>query len=91
MNSPPITQDSFRIPNCLILPSKTGTTTNCTQVPLPSVSTIILVLIISWVLYLAVAYAIYYFVNKYNPNVKLNYWIILVILILSGLIVSLFY
>ncbi|XWV26821.1 hypothetical protein QJ857_gp0230 [Tupanvirus soda lake] len=91
MSSAQITNDSFRIPNCLILPSKTGTTTNCTQLPLPSISTIIWILVISWIFYLAVAYAIYYFVNKYNPNVKLNYWIILVILILSGLIVSLFY
>lgn len=76
-------------PTCFVIPNKYGGTDNCTQVKLPSMSSIILILIISWILYLLVAYGIYYFLNRTNPSSKYNYWMILLILICAGLIVSL--
>lgn len=79
------------VPNCLIIPAANGSLSNCIKMQLPSMSTLVLLLIITWIIYLLVAYAIYYFLNKANPNQKFNYWIILAILILSGLIISLFF
>ena len=76
-------------PTCLVLPAKNGSTTNCIQIKMPSMPTIILILIISWIILMAVAYAMYYFLKKYEPNTKYNYWLILLILVLSGIIVSL--
>ena len=76
-------------PACLVLPSNTGSTNNCLQVAMPSMTTIILVLIISWLIFMAVAYAIFYVLRKSNPNMKYSYWIILIILIVAGIIVSL--
>jgi hypothetical protein len=77
-------------PNCLIFPSASGSINNCTKVELPSTGKIILVMIISWILLLAVAYVIYWFTTKVNPDFRFNYWILLLILVLSGLIISLF-
>jgi CDP-diglyceride synthetase len=77
-------------PTCLIIPSKTGSTTNCLTVPMPSMSKIIMMLIIGWILFMVVAYIIYYFLNRNRPiNYKYSYWIILLVLILAGIIVSL--
>lgn len=78
------------IPNCLILPSASGKLSDCIQMQLPSTGTIILILIISWIILMAVAYIIYWFATKVSPSVQLNYWLILLILILAGIIVSLF-
>nr|WBF70401.1 hypothetical protein [Megavirus caiporensis] len=77
------------IPNCLTIPSITGLTTNCVNVQFPPLSTIILIIIFYWIIYLIVAYAIYYFLNKMYPGQRVNYWIILLVLLLSGLILSL--
>ncbi|AEQ32856.1 hypothetical protein CE11_00953 [Megavirus courdo11] len=77
------------IPNCLTIPSITGSTTNCVNVQFPSLSTIVLIIIFYWIIYLIVAYAIYYFLNKMYPGQRVNYWIILLVLLLSGLILSL--
>ena len=78
----------FNMPNCFVIPSASGKLSNCVQMKLPSTSTIIFVILISWAILLAVVYAIYWFTNKVSPGVKLNYWIILLILILAGFIVS---
>lgn len=83
MNSQPM-------PNCLIIPSGNGKLRNCIQMPFPSSGAIIMVIIISWIILMAVAWIIYWFVSKTNQGVKFNYWLILLILIVSGLIVSLF-
>jgi hypothetical protein len=77
-------------PTCLILPSKTGSATNCFQVQMPSIPTVVLILIISWIIFMIVAYIIYYFLNKAKPNMNYSYWIILLLLIVSGIIVSFF-
>ena len=79
------------IPDCLIIPASNGSLSNCITLKMPSINLIILLLIISWIIYLFVAYAIYYFINTYSTTTKVNYWIILAILILSGLIVNLFF
>lgn len=76
-------------PNCLIIPSKTGATTNCLNIPMPSPGTILFMLIIAWIIYMAVAYAIYYFLNKQNPNRYYSYWMLLLILVVAGVIISL--
>lgn len=93
MNSP-LGQSSmlgYNMPNCLIIPSATGSITNCIKMPLPSTTSIIIMIIVSWIIFMAVAYLIYWFANKVNsPGIVLNYWIILLILILAGFIVSLF-
>ena len=75
-------------PNCLIIPSKNGTAENCVQLNMPSKTSIIFLLIVSWVVFMLVAYVIYYFLNKSKPTARYNYWIILLILILAGIIVS---
>jgi hypothetical protein len=77
-------------PTCLILPSKTGSSANCYQIQMPSVPTIILILIISWIIFMIVAYIIYYFLNKVNRNMNYSYWVILLLLIVAGIIVSFF-
>ena len=77
------------MPNCLIFPSASGSLKNCVNMQFPSTGTVVLIMIISWILLLAVAYAIYWFSEKLNPDYKLNYWIILLILVVAGLIVSL--
>ncbi len=87
MNSP----SGFNMPSCLVIPSASGSISNCVQMQLPSTGVIIGVIIVSWILFMAVAYAIYYFVNAVSPGVRLNYWIILLILVLSGIIVSLLF
>lgn len=76
-------------PNCLIIPSSSGSITNCITMSMPSVGTIVLLLIISIILYLVIAYAIYYFLNKAHPLQKVNYWLILLVLIASNIIVGL--
>lgn len=78
------------IPNCIILPSANGNLSNCIKMDLPSTGTIIFIIIISWVILMAVAYIIYWFTTKVSPQVQLNYWLILLILILAGFIVSIF-
>jgi len=78
------------IPNYFVLPSSSGAVTDCVGMKLPSTGTIIILLIISWIIYLVIAYIIYWFINKFNPGMKWNYWMVLLILILSSLIVSLF-
>lgn len=78
----------YNAPNCIILPSSTGSTTNCLTIPFPSMSQLLLVLIISWIIYMGVAYIIYYFLNT-KKECKCNYWMILLILVISGIIVSL--
>jgi len=77
-------------PTCLILPSTTGSATNCYQIQMPSVSTVMLMLIISWIIFMIVAYFLYYFLDKVNPGMNYNYWVILLLLIVSGVIVSFF-
>lgn len=81
------TNNSF--PNCLIIPSVSGATTNCLNIKLPSVSTIALLIIVYWIIYLIVAYLLFWFLNKMYPNQKINYWIILLILVVSGFIIAL--
>jgi hypothetical protein len=78
------------VANCLIYPKTSGILKDCVKFEMPSSGKVFLIVVISLVLLLAVAYAIYWFVNSVNPGFKLNYWIILLILILSGLIVGLF-
>lgn len=78
------------IPNCVILPSVNGNLANCVKIDLPSTGTIILIIIIYFLLILSVAYIIYWFTTKVSPGVQLNYWLILLILILAGFIVSIF-
>jgi glucan phosphoethanolaminetransferase (alkaline phosphatase superfamily) len=78
------------LPNYVIIPSSSGSLSNCVAMRMPSIHKIIGLLIISWIIYLLVAYAIFYFLNKTNPSHRVNYWIILGILILSGFIVGLF-
>ena len=75
------------IPNCLVIPSASGSLSNCVTVKMPSIPVIILLLIISWVIFLLVAYAIYYFLKKSGAMV--NYWAIFGILLASGLIINL--
>ena len=75
------------IPNCLVIPSASGSLSNCVTVKMPSIPVIILLLIISWVIFLLVAYAIYYFLKKSGTSV--NYWAIFGILLASGLIINL--
>ena len=72
-------------PKCLIIPDNTGSVKNCIRFDMPSMTTIILFIVVAWIIYLAIAYLIYYVVNK---NTKVNYWMILLILIISGLIVN---
>ncbi len=77
-------------PACVILPSKTGATTNCLNIQMPSISRMILMLIIGWILILVVAYIIYYFLNKNKPeDYKYSYWILLLVLVIACIIVSL--
>ena len=73
-------------PNCFVIPGASGSLKNCVQV---NTSSIIAVLVISWILYLVVAYLIYWFLTKYQPTFKFNYWIILLILVVSGFILTL--
>ena len=75
-------------PSCLVIPSKNGDLKNCVQIKMPSVTQIVIALIISWLLFMLVAYLIYSFLNWANPGQKNNYWMILLILILAGIIVS---
>ncbi|BCS82805.1 hypothetical protein QLL95_gp0316 [Cotonvirus japonicus] len=79
---------SNTMPNCVILPSSTGSVSNCLRIPLPSTSMLILSVIIFWIIYLVIAYLIYYFVSKAYPSSKVNYWLILLILIASGVIMA---
>ena len=76
-------------PSCLIVPSKYGSTTNCITVPVPSMTKLITMLIIGCIIFMVVAYLIYYFLNKSRPGHRYNYWVILLILIIAGIIVSL--
>lgn len=78
------------VPNCLIIPSMSGAVTNCINVKLPPTSTIIGILIISWIVFMVVAYIIYYFLNqsKNKTTRSYSYWMILLILILAGLVVN---
>lgn len=75
------------MPQCLIIPDPTGSISNCMQVKLPSVATIIFLLVISWAIILLIAYGIYWFLNKHHPKARYSYWVILLILIVA-LIVS---
>ena len=77
------------IPNCLVLPSLNGSLNDCVVMNLPSASTVIMMLIFSWIIIMVVAYGIYYFLNKNHPMQRVNYWMILLILVLAGIIVSL--
>ena len=79
------------IPKCLIIPSASGSLSNCITVKMPSLTVLVIFLIITWIIYLLIAYGIYYFLNKQNPSQKTNYWMILGILILSGLIINLLF
>lgn len=54
-----------------------------------AIGVLILVLIITWLFYMAVAYCIYWFFTKAFPQTNYNYWIILLILIIAGLVVGL--
>lgn len=62
---------------------------NCTKISMPSIGMIVLVLIISWIFYMAVAYAIYWFFRQVFPATRFNYWIILLLLIIAGLVAGL--
>jgi len=75
------------VPKCVILPSLNGDLENCVQMNLPSTGTLLFMLVISWVIFMIVAYIIYRVLNKSDKCV--NYWAILGILILAGIIVSL--
>ena len=77
------------IPNCIIVPSSSGSLSNCITMQTPSIGTMVAVIVISWIFFLAVAYAIYYFSSITNPSFEINYWIILGILIVSGLVTNL--
>ena len=72
--------------NCVIVPSASGSIDRCIQMEVPSMGSLLLALVIGIIVYLAVAYAIYWFMNRMNPGMKFNYWWILLILILSGII-----
>lgn len=76
-------------PNCIIIPSVNNKLTNCIQMKLPSVGTLILMLILSWIVVLAVAYGIFWILNKQTPGKKYSYWWILLILIVAMIIASL--
>lgn len=76
-------------PSCMILPSSSGSTTNCIQMPMPSMGSMIGVLIISWIIFMIVAYLIYHFLNWTNPHIRYNYWMILLVLIVAGIVVAL--
>lgn len=76
-----------QIPGCIVMPSVNGSLTNCIRIDFPSVGTIIALLIMSWILFMVVAYIIYKFLNKSGKCV--NYWAILGILLVSGIILSL--
>lgn len=76
-------------PTCVILPSQTGAVKDCVQVEVPSTGKVILVLIITWILFFVAAYAIYYFMKQANPRMNYNYWMILLVLVAAGIIVSL--
>lgn len=73
-------------PKCIILPGSNGSTENCISINIPSMGTIVAILVISWIILMAVAYLIYRFLNKNNKCV--SYWWILLILIVSGLLVN---
>lgn len=75
------------MPNCIILPSMNGSQTNCVQMSLPSTGKIIGLLVISWIIFMIVAWIIYKFLNKEGHAA--GYWKILGILLLSGIILSL--
>lgn len=75
-------------PRCVVIPGKNGDLEKCLQVKMPSMTQIVIILIISWLLFMLVAYIIYSFLNWANPGQKNNYWMILLILILAGIIVS---
>lgn len=77
-------------PNSLVIPSSTGSLANCVNIKLPSIVTLTIMVVIYWLIFLAVAFIIYYFVKRYNPNVNINYWIILLILLISGLLMGYF-
>jgi len=77
------------IPNCLIIPSASGSLSNCVTMKMPSVATMAVMMIIAWGLFLLVAYIIYYFFKKIDPMQKVNYWIILIILLLTAIIIGL--
>lgn len=76
-------------PTCVTIPSKMGIISDCAKIPMPNLLTMTLALIISWILFMAIAYIIYYLLNKWNPRLQYNYWIILLILVLAGIIVAL--
>ena len=76
------------IPQCFVIPSMTGKINDCIQIPFPSATQIFIILIISWIIFMIVAYGIYYFISKQYPQQKVNYWIILGILIVAGIIIS---
>lgn len=82
-------------PSCLILPSNSGSIENCVHMDLPSAPTLIfiilLIIVLSWAIYLIVAYLITVFIGKINPGIKYNYWLILLVLILAGLITTFVY
>lgn len=71
------------LPSCVIIPSTTGSTTNCVQMPMPSVTSVTLILLINWIILMMVAYIIYYFLKNKETSIKYNYWIILIILFVA--------
>jgi flagellar basal body-associated protein FliL len=78
--------------NCIIIPSCSNSLDKCNQIIFPSMSSssMIILMIISWVIFLGVAYIIYWFLNnKTNTCSKYNYWAILGILLLATIIVNL--
>lgn len=79
------------VPNCIIIPSSSGSISNCITMQMPSISKLIAMLIISWIIFMIVAYVIYWFLEKTNPLRQYSYWMILLILIVAGLIVSLIF
>ncbi len=79
------------VPNCVVFPSASGSLSNCIALKLPSTGTLVAVFILLWIIYLVVAYVIYYFLKKFNPDQKINYWIIFGILIISNILVSLLF
>lgn len=76
-------------PNCIVIPSANGSLSNCITMKMPSLSAIIIMIIVSWALMLLIAYLIHYYLNKVYPSQKISYWIILGILLLSMIIFSL--
>ena len=80
--------NSKKIAECIIVPSSGMSLDRCITMKIPSTTSMIILIILSIVIYLLAAYAIYKYVNKQHSSRPSNYWAILGILILSGIIVS---